>query len=99
MPYACGCGRWSDHFPCWELLLAEIVEPILTPEQRDGLEQTKSVPGDHLLWAGEALIRSTGYDKTRHSAKVDTSSAPLFRAKAGDGNAGAVDTSRKDVPL
>lgn len=68
--------RWSDHFQCWELLLAEIVEPILTPEQRDALEETKSVSGDHLLWAGEALIRSTGYDKTRHErvAKISETS-------------------------
>lgn len=62
------CGRhitplsYGQHFQIYELLLADIVELILTPEQEDDLRELMKQPSSLYRFATEAEIDSLGID-------------------------------------
>ncbi|WP_243021181.1 patatin-like phospholipase family protein [Simplicispira sedimenti] len=55
--------RWTNHFQCFEVLIAELFELVPTPKQIDELNALRGrsdLPG--IMWANPALIRALGYD-------------------------------------
>lgn len=62
------CGRhmtelhFGDHFQCYELLLADVVELVPTPEQEDDLERLVKQQSDIYLFATADEITSLGVD-------------------------------------
>jgi len=54
--------RWSPHFQSQELLLADVVEVLWTPQQEAALRETMDSGQSELLWVTEEEIRSRGYD-------------------------------------
>ena len=60
------CGRhytdlqFSEHFQIYELLLADIVELIPTPEQEDDLRRLKAKQSDKYIFANKERILSRG---------------------------------------
>lgn len=54
--------RWSEHFQCYEVLIAELFSLVATPQQGIELQALREDPRSDLIWASPALIRARGYD-------------------------------------
>lgn len=52
--------RYSEHAQSLELLIAEIYEVVLTPEQEESLKQMLTRQSDEYIWADEDRIRRRG---------------------------------------
>jgi hypothetical protein len=61
--------QWSEHLQCWEILIADIIEPILRPEQEAELRDLMAADHDDVAWATEDLIRSRGFDRQLHGTE------------------------------
>jgi len=60
--------RWSPHFSCYEVLIAEIFSIVPTPQQQIELDDLRSKGiRNELMWASPALIRALGYDSSSRS--------------------------------
>lgn len=57
--------RFGDHFQCYELLLADVVELVPTPEQEMDLEQLEKQHSDIYRFATADEITSLGIDTAR----------------------------------
>lgn len=79
------CGRhitelhWGEHFQCYELLLADIIELLPTPEQENDLINMMGQPSESYCFATADEIISLGIDTNRgnlretiadHTAKI-----------------------------
>ena len=62
------CGRhitelhWGEHFQCYELLLADIIELLPTPEQENDLRNLMGLPSESYRFATAEEIISLGID-------------------------------------
>ena len=62
------CGRhitdlhWGEHFQCYELLLADIIELLPTPEQENDLRNLMGLPSESYRFATAKEIISFGID-------------------------------------
>ena len=62
------CGRhitelhWGEHFQCYELLLADIIELLPTPEQENDLRNLMGQPSESYRFATAEEIISLGID-------------------------------------
>lgn len=55
--------RWTNHFQCFEVLIAEVfalVPTLKQVEELNSLRDRNDMPG--VMWASPALIRALGYD-------------------------------------
>lgn len=55
----------SHHFDCNEILIAEIYELNMTPDQAIAFRDLQRNASEQYLWCDEALIRSKGYDQNK----------------------------------
>lgn len=60
--------RWSSHFKCYEVLIAEIFSLVMNPLQQIELENLRaSEICEDVMWASPGLIRALGYDEVSKS--------------------------------
>ncbi len=94
------CGRhckeitYSNHFRCYELILADIVEFIPDSIQEAELIKHQATTSKNYMWAVEQEIESLGIDKTKriytetitqHSYKIlDTKTQELTKLKSSN---------------
>lgn len=75
--------RWTQHFQCYEVLIAEVFALVPTPKQIEELNALSSrTDTPSIMWASPALIRALGYDAAsqRQLARISDHSSWILDA-------------------
>lgn len=78
--------RWTPHFQCYEVLIAEVFALVPTLEQIEELKALRDCGGAHgVMWASPALIRALGYDAAsqRQLTRISDTSSWILDAGIG----------------
>jgi len=78
--------RWTPHFQCYEVLIAEVFALVPTLKQTEELDELRSRnDAPRVMWARPALIRALGYDAVsqKQLARISEHSSWILDAGIG----------------